>query len=73
MRELSKRKRFISVEVLYSVFKGGSKQVGHCEESLAERETDLAPSHFSFSGSDPEENKVILYPLDELFFSKRTL
>ena len=30
---------------------------------------DLAPSHFSFSGLDPDENRYILYPRSELDFS----
>ena len=31
--------------------------------------TNLAPSHFSFSGFEPDEKRVILYPLWELVFS----
>ena len=34
--------------------------------------TNLAPSHFSFSGFEPDEKRVILYPLRELVFSDRT-
>jgi len=33
--------------------------------------TNLAPSHFSFSGFEPDEKSVILYPLWELVFSGR--
>lgn len=31
--------------------------------------TDLAPSHCSFSGLEPDENRDILYPRWELIFS----
>ena len=31
--------------------------------------TDLAPSHFSFSWFEPDENRDILYPRWELVFS----
>lgn len=34
--------------------------------------TYLAPSHFSFARFFPEENMVILYPLDDEFFSDST-
>jgi hypothetical protein len=33
------------------------------------RVTDLAPSHFSFSGLEPDENRDIVYPRSEPVFS----
>ena len=39
---------------------------------LERRVADLAPSHFSFSGFEPDEKRDILYPLWQLVFSDRT-
>jgi hypothetical protein len=38
---------------------------------LGREATNLAPSHFSFSGFEPDEKRDILYPLLELVFSDR--
>jgi len=65
-----KGKGFIESEVCLGICEScpGCKDYGRGQFKGGQG-TDLAPSHFSFSGLEPDEKRDILYPLWELVFS----